>query len=80
MSEEQQSYSEKWCQEHPDENWKHRSADMLCNTCMYWVIKSNLEARRLLGRCRRRAPTLNGWPATWADDWCGDHKLDETKI
>jgi hypothetical protein len=26
-------------------------------------------------RCRRRAPTLDGWPAVFPDDWCGDHKL-----
>jgi hypothetical protein len=35
---------------------------------------------RLLGRCRRHAPTMNGFPAAWSDDWCGDHKLDETKV
>jgi len=35
---------------------------------------------RVLGRCRRHAPTMNGFPAVWTDDWCGDHKLDETKV
>ena len=39
-----------------------------------------LEAGRRLGRCRKHAPTLNGWPAVFSDDWCGDHKLDENKI
>jgi hypothetical protein len=33
-----------------------------------------------LGRCRRHAPTMNGYPAVFEDDWCGDHKLDENKI
>ena len=33
-----------------------------------------------LGRCRRRAPTMNGYPAIFENDWCGDHKLDENKI
>jgi len=33
-----------------------------------------------LGRCRKHAPTLNGWPAVFETDWCGDHKLDENKI
>jgi hypothetical protein len=33
-----------------------------------------------LGRCRKRAPTLNGWPAVFETDWCGDHKLDEAKL
>jgi len=33
-----------------------------------------------IGRCRRNAPTLNGWPVVFVSDWCGEHKLDETKI
>jgi len=33
-----------------------------------------------LGRCRRRSPTINGFPAVFNVDWCGDHKLDENKI
>lgn len=33
-----------------------------------------------LGRCRRNAPTLSGWPAVFVNDWCGDHKLDEEKL
>jgi len=33
-----------------------------------------------LGRCRRHAPTMNGYPAVFATDWCGDHKLDENKV
>lgn len=33
-----------------------------------------------VGRCRRRAPTLNGWPVVYSSDWCGDHKLNENKI
>jgi hypothetical protein len=33
-----------------------------------------------IGRCRRRAPTMNGYPAVKPDDWCGDHRLDENKI
>jgi len=35
--------------------------------------------RGALGRCRRHAPTMNGYPATFESDWCGDHKLDENK-
>jgi hypothetical protein len=34
----------------------------------------------VLGRCRRRSPAMNGWPALFSEDWCGDHKLDETKL
>ena len=33
-----------------------------------------------LGRCRRHAPTLSGWPAVFVNDWCGDHRLDEKKL
>ncbi len=33
-----------------------------------------------LGRCRRHAPTMGGYPVVYADDWCGDHKIDENKI
>jgi hypothetical protein len=33
-----------------------------------------------LGRCRRHAPTMNGYPVVFANDWCGDHKIDENKF
>ena len=58
------------------DNWRHRSVGMRCRSCVYWVRKGEGE----LGRCRRRAPTLNGWPAVFETDWCGDHKLDEERI
>lgn len=67
--------------------WKHRSAGMTCTTCM-WFVKKDVPSkagdptddRGPLGRCRRHAPTMNGFPAVFGTDWCGDHKLDETKI
>lgn len=80
----------------PD-NWKHRSAGMVCSTCIFFVPKVRLvsisakqgEIERVdtlpqttetdLGRCRRHAPTMNGFPAVFKSDWCGDHKLDENK-
>ena len=40
-----------------------------CSTCMYFVPKKNES-----GRCRRHAPTLQGYPVVHDDDWCGDHK------
>ncbi|MDX5412775.1 MAG: hypothetical protein LPK02_06985 [Rhodobacterales bacterium] len=58
-----------------DDNWKHRSVKMRCGGCMWFIEKSGT-----LGRCRRHAPTLDGWPAVFETDWCGDHKVDETKI
>lgn len=56
--------------------WAHRSEGMRCATCMWFVLKHTGK----LGRCRRRCPTMNGYPAVYPSDWCGDHKLDESKI
>jgi hypothetical protein len=56
-----------------------------CDTCMYFVCKpiktkrgilELLEREDWLGRCRRHAPTLGGYPAVFSTDWCGDHKLE----
>lgn len=62
--------------------WAHRSAGMRCRCCMFFALKSTAAAddRGCLGRCRRHAPTMAGFPAVFETDWCGDHKLDETKI
>ncbi|GEM_PF-1414119 len=69
--------------------WKHRSAGMQCRTCMFCVMKDpnpreyqSMETygHKKLGRCRRHAPTMNGYPVVFEDDWCGDHKLDENKV
>lgn len=64
--------------------WKHRHTRMRCGTCMWWVEKE-LEEEAIqrvnpLGRCRRHAPAMGGFPATFAADYCGDHKLDENKL
>lgn len=37
------------------------------------------DPRGHIGRCRRHAPTMNGYPVVFEIDWCGDHKLDESK-
>lgn len=60
--------------------WKHRSNIMNCATCMWYVQKVKSEDSKntaLIGRCRRHAPTMNGYPVVFETDWCGDHKLDE---
>jgi len=74
-----------------EDNWKHRRDNMKCKTCMWFVFKlpsipeknpdpqNEIKANRL-GRCRRNAPSMNGWPALFESDWCGSHKLDENKI
>ena len=62
------------------DNWAHRSKGIACGTCMWFVPKRVGEQPTEIGRCRRRAPTLNGWPAVFDSDWCCDHKLDESKL
>ena len=61
------------------DNWSGRQTGMLCRTCVFYVKKGSEELKSNLGRCRRRAPTLNRYPVVFPDDWCGDHKLDENK-
>ena len=58
--------------------WRHRSQNMSCATCMWFVRKDSYSTVQL-GRCRRHAPTMIGYPDVYLTDWCGDHKLDETK-
>ena len=66
--------------ESANDPWKHRSAGMRCQTCMYFVRKRVGDAESVLGRCRRHAPTMSGFPAVFESDWCGDHKLDENTL
>ncbi len=72
------------------DNWKHRSQEMKCQTCIWFVPKAASETpldpnakskqqveRGRIGRCRRHAPTMAGFPVVFESDWCGDHKLTE---
>ena len=64
------------------DNWKHRSDGMRCHTCI-WYVPKVLTAKlgvSMVGRCRRHAPTMSGYPVVHTTDWCGDHRLDENKI
>lgn len=54
------------------DNWTQKDEGMLCMTCMWYVQKG----LTILGRCRKNAPTLSGFPAVFATDWCGQHKID----
>ena len=63
-----------------EDNWKHRSLGMRCATCMWFVEKARKTAPGVLGRCRRHAPSMHGWPVMFDTDWCGDHKIDEEKV
>lgn len=65
--------------------WVHRSDGMRCRSCIWYVPKVPTaklipQDYRGIGRCRRHAPTMNGYPVVWCDDWCGDHRLDENKL
>jgi hypothetical protein len=67
----------------PQDHWKHRSAGMRCKTCMWFAEKqtdAHSDNQGNIGRCRRHAPTMNGYPVVYITDWCGDHKLDENKL
>jgi hypothetical protein len=62
--------------------WRHRSENMSCKTCMYFVgkpITHDPNEDPQIGRCRRHAPTMGGFPVVYRSDWCGDHKLDEAR-
>ena len=61
-----------------EDPWKHRSTEMRCSTCMWFIEKAG--APVVFGRCRKRSPTMEGFPAVFGSDWCGGHKLDETKL
>ena len=56
--------------------WEHRSENMSCRTCMWYVTKKTTQPFNR-GRCRRHAPTMSGYPVVFVSDWCGDHKLNE---
>ncbi|MCK5015927.1 MAG: hypothetical protein KAS32_02555 [Candidatus Peribacteraceae bacterium] len=65
------------------DSWIHRSKHMLCGACMFFVEKKCKTKQKLqdsIGRCRKHSPTLDGWPAVFPGDWCGDHKIDEEKL
>jgi hypothetical protein len=48
---------------------------------MFYVEKAKvIVGAQSVGRCRRHAPTMSGWPVMFPGDWCGDHKLDEEKL
>lgn len=48
-----------------------RITGFCCSTCAYCAPKDEEK-----GRCRRHAPTMQGYPVVYLDsDWCGDHKV-----
>lgn len=65
-----------------DDPWKHRSKAMSWK-CMWYVEKAKAEDSENtapIGRCRRHAPTMNGYPVVFETDWFVDHKLNENAM
>ena len=73
------------------DSWAHRSEGMRCKSCMWFAPKypdgqPQYDGDRITlppantGRCRRHAPTMNGYPVVFVNDWCGDHRLDENQV
>ena len=50
-----------------------------CADCRFWRPTSDTPDT---GKCRRRAPTVNGFSSRWAttrhDDWCGEFEARQT--
>lgn len=66
----------------PADPWAGRSTGMRCSSCVWFVPKENdgNPLRSRVGRCRRHAPAVHGFPVVFPTDWCGDHRLDENKL
>lgn len=48
-----------------------RITGFCCATCAYFAPKGSD-----IGRCRRSAPTMAGYPVVYPEsDWCGEHKV-----
>lgn len=60
--------------------WVNRSDGMRCVSCIWYCVKEIKDAPSHIGRCRKPAPTMGGYPVVFQTDWCGDHRLDENKI
>ena len=67
--------------------WVHRSAGMRCSSCVWFLKKArepkdaqNPQSDIEVGRCRRHAPSMGGYPVVYTTDWCGDHRIDENKV
>jgi hypothetical protein len=50
-----------------------------------WFVEKVSDVERAIdaakiGRCRKHAPTMMGYPVVFTNDWCGDHKLNENTL
>lgn len=63
--------------------WRDREIQMKCTRCMWFIEKVPTQGPtnpRIVGRCRRHAPTVGGFPVVYGNDWCGDHRVNEETI
>lgn len=58
-----------------NDNWKDKATGMVCSTCTNYAPKNEY-----IGRCRRNAPTMKGFPAVFPSDWCGEHKMNDVLV
>lgn len=58
--------------------WASRLEGMRCKSCIWFVPKPGEDGVVNLGRCRRHAPSMGGHPVVKVNDWCGDHRLNES--
>ena len=59
----------------PMDPWAGRRVGMRCRTCLSFCMK-----KVPIGRCRKHAATMGGFPVVYENDWCGDHRLDEDSV
>jgi len=51
--------------------------DKRCNTCRWYGEKRKDNISTMAGKCRRHAPTIEGFPIVLATDIaCGDYQVD----
>lgn len=48
------------------------TAAAICAFCRWFKRKQDTPN----GRCRKHAPTMDGFPSVLESDWCGDFRLD----
>jgi hypothetical protein len=77
-----QSKESNMTEDKPADPWAYRPDGLKCKTCIWYVEKqrANADSLKVIGRCRRHAPTMNGFVPVYPADWCGDHRIDENKL
>ena len=58
------------------DNWNRNK--MRCKNCTWYIKKGKPPST--IGRCRRHAPSVNGYPVVFEDDCCGDHRVSEEEV